>query len=100
MNEIQILLNGYVEALRAAEREANDARYHRVLMEHLAATSRMQAALDARDLGRLAAELNEQERLLGWNNLLGDRGAAAHQYFAELKRVTQAVRLEGRPEAW
>jgi hypothetical protein len=100
MNEIQILLDRYVGELRAAAQDASDATDHCELMERLAATHRMQIALDANDMGRLAAELNEEARSLGWSHAAGARGAAAHACVMELERLTQSARLEGKPDAW
>jgi hypothetical protein len=99
MNQIQVALDRYVQKLRATAQDTTDAREHGELMERLAATQRMQVALAANDLGRLAAELNEEARALGWTLLPGAHGPGAHECFMELQKVTREARLKGRPEA-
>lgn len=100
MNQIQVVLDRYVEELRATAHDSSDALAYGEVMERLAATQRMQIALAANDLGRLAAELNEEAHALGWTRLPGAHGRAAHDCFVELERVTRVTRLKGRPEAW
>ena len=96
MNQLQILLDRYVDALRATVHDASDGHTHGELMERLAATQRMQNALAANDIARLAAELNEEARILGW----GRPSEAVAVVFLELQRVTREMRLEERPDAW
>ena len=60
----------------------------------------MKDALIAGDISAVDAELNQEQRVLGWGNRPGIHGAAAHTKFHELHGAVRRLRLQGRPDAW
>ena len=100
MTNLRGLLHNYVIALHAAAEATTDSLERSDYAERLAAAHRMQAAVDAHDLGQLAAELHDATRLAGWTHLRGDAGAAVHDGLHRLNDAVLRERLEGRPPAW
>ena len=100
LTEVQTLLGVYVKALRAAANGATDVLERNDYAYRLAAADRMQAAVSAGDLGRLAAELNEQALHAGWTYAGGEHGNAVHYGLLHLNEATLRARLAGRPPAW
>ena len=100
MTNLRSLLDRYVAALNSGAEAAADPLERFDYAQALAAARRMQAAIDARDLGRLAAELHEETRTSSWTHLPGEHGAAIHDRLHRLNDAVLRARLEGRPSAW
>ena len=100
MTNLRALLDTYVVALNAAAEATTDPLERSDYAERLAAAHRMRAAVEANDLGQLAAELHEATRLAGWTHFPGEAGAAAHDGLLRLNDAVLQARLEGRPPAW
>lgn len=100
MTEIKTHLNAYVRALHDAASAATEVLERDDYAYRLAAAGRMQADVAAGDLGRLAAELNEQTRYAGWTFAAGEHGDAVHSGLLRLNEATQRARLAGQPRAW
>ena len=65
MTNLRALLDTYVIALNAGAEATTDPLERSDYAERLAGAHRMQAAVEAHDLGRLAAELHDATRLAG-----------------------------------
>ena len=100
MSEIQSLLDRYVAALQAGAVSTNEYPDHSLYMECLAATQRMQMALEQQQLGSIAADLHVAQHVFGWTQLPGPEAERAAVALQDLAAAVLAARLANRPDAW
>jgi hypothetical protein len=92
------LLQVYVTSLRTGLTRVSEPTGLSSYGARLAAAGEMQEALAQGALGRVSSILYSEGRAIGWHNLPGDDGAAAHAAFNAFADAVTAARLRDAPD--